>query len=274
MAKTGCHILAYLDDYASCALSKSKAEEDYNSFIQKADELGLKLAFDKCQPPSTSIEWLGFLVDSSEMSVRIPETKLKEVLQECQKWLDRSRINKHHLQSLVGKLIYVSSCIEHGRRFTGRLLGLLRGMEGRTWTSLSAEAKLDLRWFCQYASSGNGRALIMQDTDFFIECDACLNGGGGNSATHYYKWRFDQQHMNRFKNIHSLEAVNLLVAYVTLAPLSYHKRLTVILLTDNIASSFALSTGKTKDTILGLCARQEGPGKEGPEVHNPTQARS
>lgn len=53
-----------------------------------------------------------------------------------------------------------------------------------------------------------------------------------------------------------LEAINLLVAYKTLAPTHYRGKLTVVLLTNNISSSYALSTGKTKDQILGACTRQ------------------
>lgn len=67
---------------------------------------------------------------------------------------------------------------------------------------------------------------------------------------------FSADVQNRFKNIHSLEAVNLLVAYMTLAPKSHHSKLTVVLLTDNMASSYALSSGCTKDEVLGACARQ------------------
>lgn len=53
-----------------------------------------------------------------------------------------------------------------------------------------------------------------------------------------------------------LEAINLLVAYRTLAPKNHRGKLTVVLLTDNIASAYAISTGKTKDSVLGACARE------------------
>lgn len=53
-----------------------------------------------------------------------------------------------------------------------------------------------------------------------------------------------------------LEANNLLVSYKTLAPTNHPRKLTVVLLTDNIASSYALSSGRTRDPILGACARQ------------------
>lgn len=249
--------MAYLDDYASCSPTKEKADQDYNNFVSTAKRLGLSLATDKCHPPTKLIEWLGFLVDADLMTLSVPQKKLSETLIECKKWVDRTRITKRNLQSLVGKLVHLSSCITHGRRFTARLLGLLRGMSDRAWTTLSHEAKLDIWWFIRYASSGNGLSLLTPNSDYlFIECDACLTGGGANSATCFYKWRFSKRLLRRFNNIHALEALNLLVAYKTLAPSSHHTKLTVILLTDNIASSYALSSGKTKDPDLGACARQ------------------
>lgn len=84
MAKAGSQLLAYLDDYAASAPSKSKALEDYNNFMKMADDLGLSLAKDKCQSPSTSIEWLGFEVDSIKMTVGIPQNKLREISAECE----------------------------------------------------------------------------------------------------------------------------------------------------------------------------------------------
>lgn len=257
MAKAGCHLLAYLDDYASSAPSKEKAFEDYNNFLATTDRLGLRLAKEKCQAPVRALEWLGFYVDSLNMTVSITKQKLDDLLQECKPWLTRTRISKHNLQSLVGKLVHVSSCISHGRKFTTRLLSTLRRMKDRNWTSLSKDAKLDIKWFINYAGSGNGRSLIAPTTDyFFIECDPCTHGAGGNYPLAFYKWKFSQDHTSRFKNIHSLEAVNLLVAYKTLAPTNHPSKLTVVLLTDNMASAHALMSGRTKDETLGACARQ------------------
>lgn len=257
LAQTGCAIYAYLDDYASCAPSKDIANDQYNKFINTTQELGLKLAEDKCQAPTNSMEWLGFEINSIAMTVSIPKKKLQEVLAECQQWGSRTRTDKKRLQSLVGKLVHVSNAISHARKFTGRLLGLLRDMTDASWITISKEARLDIKWFLLYASVANGIALLTPETDFIhIECDACLTGAGANSPYAYYQWTFDANHIKKYESIHRLEAVNLLVSYKTLAPEYHDKKLTVVLLTDNMASSCALATGKTKDPVLGACARQ------------------
>lgn len=126
-----------------------------------------------------------------------------------------------------------------------------------SWTRITEEARLDISWFLQYATSGNGVSFFGQDSDFFyIEWDACMAGAGGNFSSAYYRWKFDPDFVKKYKSIHRLEAINLLVSYKTLAPSQHPGRLSVVLLTDNMASAYALSTGKTKDAVLGACSRQ------------------
>lgn len=182
------------------------------------------------------------------MTVSIPKKKLNEVLSECREWINRPRTYKKRLQSLVGKLVHIANAIQHAGRFTGRLLSTLRAMKDSAWTTISQEARLNIQWFLRYAEQGNRVSLFSPETEYFyIKCDASLTGGGGNSAVAYYTWKFRTDHVKRYPSIHMLEALNLLVSYKTLAPRKHHGRLTVVLLTDNNASSFALSTGKTKD---------------------------
>lgn len=90
----GCKILANLDDYVSCHTDVKKATSQYEEFLQLAQRLGLKLAAEKCQPPSTKIQWLGFAIDSEEMSVSIPKAKLDDVLAQCKTWKAGMRISK------------------------------------------------------------------------------------------------------------------------------------------------------------------------------------
>lgn len=249
--------MAYLEDYASCESSYEKALANYKAFIKTTTDLGLKLAEDKCQPPATSIDWLGYHINTDRMTVTVPAKKLAEVLQECEKWTSRSRANKKSLQSLIGKLMHVAYCIPHARKFTIRLLATLRALQDRLWTTLTPDVKLDIKWFLNYASPGNGISLLTSNhTDFEIECDACLLGAGGASHDQFYKWEFTPRHKKLYTTIHALEAINILVALCTLAPAPQGYQSHVIIHTDNIASSFALMTGKTKDSVLGACARQ------------------
>lgn len=204
-----------------------------------------------------SVEWLGYLIDTQAMTVSIPPKKLQEVVQECSKWINRKRVTRTMIQSLLGKLAHVSNCVQHGRKFLARILSTLRAMENRTWTTIDSEFIKDVRWFLTYAETANGITLYDPVTPtLVIECDSSLTGGGGNTATHCYTWTYTNKYMEQYPIIHQLEAINILVAYRTLAHLRDLRQSKVLILTDNISSSWALMSGRTKDTILAACARE------------------
>lgn len=257
LRKRNHHCLAYLDDFAGCSASIEKAHEGFNTFINLTTHLGLELSHPKCVQPNTTIEWLGYHVDTVAMTISVPAQKLEEVLQECNLWESRSRVNKVMIQSLVGKLTHLSNCIQHGRKFLTRILSTLRAMHERTWTTIDTEFKKDVRWFQVYARSGNGINLyapLLPST--WIECDSSLYGGGGNDDTHAYSWTYTDTHISTFKAIHQLEAVNILIAYRTLAHVNTKESVAITIYTDNISSSYALMTGRTHDSVLASCARE------------------
>lgn len=203
------------------------------------------------------MDWLGYTISVPQMKVEIPGEKLQDLLHECTAWLAKTRANKIMIQSLVGRLIYVANVIFPARKFTGRILATLRAMKDGDLVTLSVPFQADVRWFVEYASLSNGLYLLTPTRPCFeIFCDSSLYGGGGVSGNYCYSWIYTPSHMRKYKDIHHLEAINIIVAYQTLAPLYNQSPADVVIKTDNIASSFALSTGKTKDTVLGACARQ------------------
>lgn len=257
MRRKGFPILAYLDDFGACFASEEQAQQSFKAFNSLTEELGLILAQEKSVPPTHKLDWLGYTVDSNAMTITIPTTKLKEVLQDCKAWLNKTRANKQTIQAIVGRLVYISNCVIPGRKFIARILGTLRAMGDRHWTTLTQDFKADLRWFATYAERANGFSLVNPQRQIFnIECDASLLGAGGNSSSHCYEWVFSKAHRTSFLPIHHLEAINIVVAIRTLLPRKTVGPLLINVWTDNSASAWALQTGRTKDQILAACARE------------------
>lgn len=257
MRSAGYIVYAYLDDFAGCALDKDQADKAYVTFKALLAELGLQLAHDKCQEPVQDITWLGYQVSTRDMVLSVPKDKLLDLQNECSQWLNKHRVTKKALQSLLGKILHVAPCIRHARKFTARLLAAFRNMKTRNWTTLTDDCKADIKWFKEYAARANGVTIYADHKQYLeFECDACLSGAGGNSDTHCYTWEFTQQHQQNFPHIHQLEAVNILVALRTLAPHADLNNKGIIINTDNISYSFAISTGKTRDPVLAACARE------------------
>lgn len=158
------------------------------------------------------------------------------------------------IQSLIGPLLHLSNAVPHARKFTSRIWDTQRVMSAnnRQGTSLSAEFKADVNWFLSYAKKGNGLSLFAPViNEIIIECDLSLLAGGGNSDVAYYTWLYPESHRLCFPAIH-----HLLIACRTLCPPSGTKGKCILILTDNIASSYAHTSGQTKDKVLATCARE------------------
>lgn len=249
--------LAYLDDYAGCESTPESSFNAFHNFIALAKQLGLELAAHKCVQPTTNIEWLGYQFNTETMTVSVPSNKLAEVLKECEIWLGRKTASKKMIQSLAGRLLYITNCIPPARRFLSRILATLSGMVDGKWITLSTSFKLDVVWFARFARQANGVFYYQPDRPHIeIECDSSLYGGGGVALQYCYSWVYPIHHTDKYHLIHHLEALNLLVAYRTLANKIYRQGAAIIIATDNEGSSFALQTGGTKDPVFASCSRQ------------------
>lgn len=108
----------------------------------------------------------------------------------------------------------------------------------------------------QFASASNGIRIISPPAQQYeLECDSSLEAGGGLAGNRCHSWKYTSDIKDNFVAIHALEALNVVVAYKTFAPY-FNPNSTVLIYTDNIASSFSIRTGKTKDKNLGPCARE------------------
>lgn len=125
------------------------------------------------------------------------------------------------------------------------------------WITLDADFKADIAWFRHYVQSSNGISLLTPRVKcFYIECDSSLTGGGRNSDLAFYSWQYTKAHINKYTAIHQLEVIYLLVAYRTLSPPLGTQGQCIIMVTDNISSAYALTTGRTKDSVLAACSRE------------------
>lgn len=257
LAGRGHHCLAYLDDFAGCHQDYHRADLAFKAFLHLADFLGLQLSHKKCFSPATCVEWLGYKIDSQAMTIAIPESKLVEVIQECKRWFKRKCVTRAMVQSLAGKLAYMAGCVRHGRKFLARILAHLRADYHNMWLTINQDFLKDVKWFHSYARTSNGISLYAAPLPkLVIECDSSLQGAGAHSHQFCYTWSYTDQHKNRFSAIHQMEAVNILVSYRTLAHHDSKHPTSVLILTDNISSSAALTTGRTRDPVLGACARE------------------
>ena len=68
------------------------------------EQLGVPIAPDKTEGPSTSITYLGFILDTERLELRLPQEKLCKIRGQLESWRDRKFSTKRDLLSLVGVL--------------------------------------------------------------------------------------------------------------------------------------------------------------------------
>ena len=141
------HCLNYCDDLGGVERSLERALESFRKLGLLLHDLGLKESPKKAEAPSKKMIYLGIEFDTSAMIMSVPAEKLADLKEEIQRWVKKTTISKKDLQSLLGKMFWVSKVIRFSRPFMGRLLQLLRTMASSGPNSkmkLSGEARKDI----------------------------------------------------------------------------------------------------------------------------------
>ena len=85
--------------------------------LQLCSALGVPVAMDKLESPSTVITYLGIELDSQWRELRLPLAKLNDLLQELESWFGRQKTSKCRLLSLIGKLSFAVKVVPAGYLF-------------------------------------------------------------------------------------------------------------------------------------------------------------
>lgn len=106
----------YLDDFFG-AEKPEFAETAFHRLQALLGKLGLETSAGKDLQPSTDMLCLGIQVNTIDFTLRVPEFRITELLEDLNSWLHKLRFTKKQLQALLGKLSFVTACIKPGRIF-------------------------------------------------------------------------------------------------------------------------------------------------------------
>ena len=155
-------LMHYLDDYFTVGPPSSPlCASQVDIMVKTADRLGIPLAPDKLEGPTSRLVFLGILIDSTLMECSLPPDKLSELVAELLTWSSRKKCIKRELLSLIGKLNFACRIIPAGRIFLRRLIDLSTTARlPHHHVSLNTEARRDVAWWLKYLPLWNGRAII------------------------------------------------------------------------------------------------------------------
>ena len=109
--------------------------------------------------------------------------RLKEILALLCQWEGKCMATRKEVQSLLGKLVFIASCVRSGRLFISRMLNFLRSMPDEQFVALPVDFYKDVYWWRVFAPIYKGvSVLYLEDWDNLdgvAASDACLTGCGG-----------------------------------------------------------------------------------------------
>ena len=253
----GLSIINYLDDLGSAEV-QSKANEAFEKLAEILDQCGLEESVHKAHAPSTIMTFLGIQFNTVDLSLTITNDRLVEIKDILQEWEDKKYSNRQELQSLLGKLNFVASCVRPGRVFISRLLNFLRSVPESGKVLIPEEAKKDIHWWKVYLPFYNGISMMpWQDwsiPDAVFASDACLTGCGAWSGGQYFHCTFPEDILEKNLHINALELLAVIVAMKTWGEFWAGRRIQI--LCDNMTSVTVINKGSTRDTFLQQCLRE------------------
>ena len=133
-------------------------------------------------------------------------------------WQSSTSFTKRQLQSLLGKLSFVTACVKPGRIFMACLLNSLR--ECRRPTAhrhpISASMLFDIQWWLDFLPRFNCVSLIKPSLwdfeDLNFSTDACLYGGGAICKTECISFVFPDCISSDTLHINALELFMIIIA--------------------------------------------------------------
>ena len=185
--------LHYLDDFLLLGPPGSPAcAAALHTTRQLCEDLGIPIAEEKTEGPTTTLTFLGITIDSHAQQLRLPQEKLQELLQRINHWMGNRRSQgtgrrprrsgtKRDLLSLIGLLNHAATVVRPGRTFLRSLIDASTKVTCLDHhVSLPACARADLAWWHTYLQSWNGTSLLSAAVPtHFIYSDASGSWGCG-----------------------------------------------------------------------------------------------
>ena len=152
----------YLDNYLTVGPASSPTcQRNLDIFKTTFRQLGIPLALEKVEGPTTCLTFLGIVLDTHRMEIRLPDDKLERIRDEVARWQQRRSATKRQMLSLVSLLQHATKVMKQGRTFVARMYMVAAKVKQLSYyTRLNKDFKSDLIWWHYFLECWNGLSLM------------------------------------------------------------------------------------------------------------------
>ena len=257
MASMGFNVVVYLDDFLIVESTRERCKEGLDTLVKLLRELGFGISWKKVEDPCQKLIFLGICINSIDMSLSLPEDKLKELQTLLLSFSNRRRGSCRQLQSLAGKLNWACQVVNGGRSYLRRILDTIAHLrKPHHKARLSADFHADLQWWVNFLKIFNGKALMLSKAPICdVESDACNTGCGFtfNNDWGYIQWAMDCPELTTL-HINYKETLAAIFAAFRWAPHWANQR--VCFHVDNQTARAILNKGTCRNKTVMMYLRQ------------------
>lgn len=199
-------VLHILDDFfIALPPPRSQCSTALCNLLTLFTDLDIPLAPGKTFSPSTQLEFMGILLDSSTMEARLPDDKLTRLRSLVSSWQAKTCCRLQDLQSLIGSLHFACKVVAPGRPFLRRMIALTCGSPKPTsFIRLGKEFRKDLDMWALFLTSWNGVKLFLppfspcnDSIPLFTDASGSI-GYGAYLHPHWFHGKWLPQHTPAF----------------------------------------------------------------------------
>ena len=192
-SKLGIQYMAHiLDDFLILDSSQQRCSHSLTAFVEMCSDIGIPISREKTFSPSRNIIFLGYELDSVEMTIRLPHDKVQKCKEQIQACLKKDKIQLKDLQSLTGLLNFACGAVVPGRAFLRRLYNLSIGI--KQWfhyIRITKQVREDLTVWQDFLNTYNGKSLLLPEkwtTSPSIDLYTDASGALGYGAVFGSQW--------------------------------------------------------------------------------------
>ena len=185
LRQLGIYITIYLDDLLIASPGKPQLLEDLSTVFWLFTALGFLINLPKSiTEPTQSIEFLGFVIDSAQMTVTLPPHKVESIQKEASQILTLETVQIKTLAHLIGTLVATKPAIPlaplHFHSLQDLKVQTLRCHKAsyHTTVHLSQEAQRDLQWWATQLPTHCSNSIVKTEASVVIESDVSKSGWG------------------------------------------------------------------------------------------------